>query len=83
MQAAGAEAARQAREVRAAEARAKLEMLKSNWKENQNIQAAAAAGDSGKMRKQKVHPWGSPPAPEPAVLVQRASFDFCPHGRDI
>ena len=46
--------------MRAGEARAKLEMLKSNWKENQNIQAAAAAGDSGKMRKQKVHPGGAP-----------------------
>lgn len=50
------EAAKRAREARAAEARAKLEALKTNWKENQHLQAAAAAGDAGKMRKQKVPP---------------------------
>ncbi len=50
-----AAAARREREQRATEAVAKLERLKAGWKENQTLQAAAAAGDSSAVgKKQKV-----------------------------
>ncbi len=44
----------QEREQRAIEAQQKLERLKAGWKENQTLQAAAAAGDSGAVGKKKV-----------------------------
>lgn len=54
LQVAAADAARKAKEVRAREARDKLERLKDSWKESQALQAAAAAGDSTQIRKKKV-----------------------------
>lgn len=53
-QVAAADAARKAKEVRAKEARDKLERLKDSWKESQAVQAAATAGDSTQVRKKKV-----------------------------
>lgn len=50
-------AAKQDREARATAAVAKLERLKAGWKENQVLQAAAAAGDSSAVGKKKVRPW--------------------------
>ena len=50
-------AARQDREARASAAVAKLERLKAGWKENQVLQAAAAAGDSSAVGKKKVRLW--------------------------
>ena len=50
-------AARQEREARASAAVAKLERLKAGWKENQVLQAAAAAGDSSAVGKKKVRLW--------------------------
>jgi hypothetical protein len=47
-------AAKQDREARASAAVAKLERLKAGWKENQVLQAAAAAGDSSAVGKKKV-----------------------------
>jgi hypothetical protein len=46
-------AAKQDREARATAAVAKLERLKAGWKENQVLQAAAAAGDSSAVGKKK------------------------------
>ncbi len=46
-------AAERERQQRAAEAAAKLERLKAGWKENQTLQAAAAAGDAGAIGKKK------------------------------
>lgn len=47
-------AAKKDQEARATAAVAKLERLKAGWKENQALQAAAAAGDSGAVGKKKV-----------------------------